>query len=299
MSYVLQMGYMGVEASDLDAWEHFAVDLLGLQLGHKEPGRSLAFRMDERVQRLIVEQGPADDIAFFGFECESEAKLNALVEHLRQSGDSIEEASPEQAARRCVDRLFITRDPEGTQVEFYIAPAVTDEPFRSKVLRSSFVTGEQGVGHCFMLAGENVQRTLDYYIGLLGFKLTDNIRQELRPGLYFDAKFLHCNNRHHTIGVAAMPSPKRAHHIMFQVESMDDVGYAYDRCLDGNASIEMTPGMHPNDRMYSFYVNTPSGFAVEFGWGGLEIDKETWSAKSFDCLSNWGHRQTQPKVVGH
>ena len=29
--------------------------------------------------------------------------------------------------------------------------------------------------------------------------------------------------------------------------------------------------MHPNDHMFSFYVRTPSGFSVEYGWGGLLI----------------------------
>ncbi|MFD0567797.1 hypothetical protein ACFQ2M_41870 [Kitasatospora saccharophila] len=34
--------------------------------------------------------------------------------------------------------------------------------------------------------------------------------------------------------------------------------------------------MHPNDHMFSFYVRTPSGFSVEYGWGGLLIDDATW-----------------------
>ena len=33
-----------------------------------------------------------------------------------------------------------------------------------------------------------------------------------------------------------------------------------------------TLGRHPNDRMFSFYAKTPSGFQFEFGWGGREVD---------------------------
>jgi len=52
----------------------------------------------------------------------------------------------------------------------------------------------------------------------------------------------------------------------------------------------MTLGGHPNDRMFSFYVKTPSGFAIEYGWGGLTIDdEETWVVRTYDKLDIWGH----------
>jgi hypothetical protein len=37
---------------------------------------------------------------------------------------------------------------------------------------------------------------------------------------------------------------------------MDDVGHAYDRCMDDRRQFEMTLGVHPNDQMFSFYVRT-------------------------------------------
>jgi hypothetical protein len=33
-------------------------------------------------------------------------------------------------------------------------------------------------------------------------------------------------------------------------------------------------GRHTNDHMTSFYVNTASGFFIEYGWGGRMIDPE-------------------------
>ena len=47
--------------------------------------------------------------------------------------------------------------------------------------------------------------------------------------------------------------------------------------------------MHPNDRMFSFYARTPSGFDVEFGWGGRKIDDATWKVDRYDRMSVWGH----------
>jgi hypothetical protein len=41
--------------------------------------------------------------------------------------------------------------------------------------------------------------------------------------------------------------------------------------------------------MVSFYVETPSGFALECGWGAREIDDATWEVTSYDRGDVWGH----------
>lgn len=289
MSAVNQLGYVGIVSTNLAAWERFAVDLLGMQVGRRSD-RQLTLRMDERMQRFIIDQGSEDDLSFSGFECATEGDLLALVDKLRGAGLAVEEAGAPQAAERAVARLFLTRDPDGNGVELYFGPVVSSQPFHSTVLRSRFVTGAQGLGHYFLIAKQDRQTTLDFYVGLLGFKLSDYIRQELAPGVVADAAFLHCNGRHHTMAAAVLPHPKRIHHLMVEVADMSDVGYAYDRCMDAKQPFEMTLGMHPNDHMFSFYVTTPAGFSIEFGWGGLQVDDATWSVKSFDRLSSWGHR---------
>src|SRR5262249_24898508 len=65
---------------------------------------------------------------------------------------------------------------------------------------------------------------------------------------------------------------------------------AYDRCLTAGIPIANTLGVHPNDRMFSFYARTPSGFDVEFGHGGRKIDDATWKVEQYDRASVWGHR---------
>jgi 2-hydroxy-6-oxo-6-(2'-aminophenyl)hexa-2,4-dienoate hydrolase len=57
MNDVIGLGYIGLAVSDLDWWERFGVDHLGLQLASREPGKRLTFRMDDHAQRVIVEPG--------------------------------------------------------------------------------------------------------------------------------------------------------------------------------------------------------------------------------------------------
>ena len=102
---------------------------------------------------------------------------------------------------------------------------------------------------------------------------------------------MHCNGRHHTIAFAAMPGPKRMHHFMIEANDRVDVGCAYDRVLKAGIPMELTLGMHPNDHMFSFYVKTPSGFAIEFGADGRVIEDEaSWEVVTYDRLSIWGHK---------
>jgi hypothetical protein len=70
---------------------------------------------------------------------------------------------------------------------------------------------------------------------------------------------------------------------------MDDVGFAHDRCVKAGFPVAMALGHHPNDHMFSFYVQTPSGFLIEYGYGGIVIDDQNWEVKSYSQLSDWGH----------
>jgi hypothetical protein len=87
--------------------------------------------------------------------------------------------------------------------------------------------------------------------------------------------------------------PKRIHHFMLEVASMDDVGLAFDRALRARVPIVMTLGRHPNDRMFSFYGKTPSGFEFECGWGARQVDDATWQPTTYDHISEWGHHPPQ------
>ena len=53
--------------------------------------------------------------------------------------------------------------------------------------------------------------------------------------------------------------------------------------------LSATLGQHLNDRMISFYMKTPSGFDLEYGYGGLQCDWERHNAFEFTRVSIWGH----------
>lgn len=289
MSFVHRLGYVGFEVSDLARWELFATEVLGMQVARKEEGRFVALRMDAHEQRLVLRKGDADDAAFFGWEVNSETELDALAARIAAAGIAVTAGDAATVQDRRVEKLYWCEDPDGNRVELYFGPKLTNAPFHSQVLTSTFVTGDHGMGHYFHVAKKDRQTSLDFYVGLLGLRYSDFIRQELAPGFVADAAFLHCNPRHHTMAIAFFPMiPKHLHHFMIEVASLEDLGRAYDRCRQLGFSLELSIGMHPNNKSLSFYVRSPSGFSFEMGWGGIVIE-EGWSVKSYDRLSAWGH----------
>lgn len=291
MAHVKELAYVVYQVSNLADWEHFGVSLLGMQLGEKVEN-GFALRTDAKAYRWLIEEGPADDLVVSGYEVENSDSLDALARALHNAGAPVTEGDSALAAARKVDRILITEDPIGNRVELVTGFQDADAPFESPGLLGAFVTGTGGAGHQVLIAHE-VSRGdyLKFYVDVLGFKISDFILEQIAPDAVADLVFLHCNPRHHTVAFGEIPSPKRMHHFMVEVTDIRDVGLAYDRCLDAKQPLEMTLGMHPNDHMFSFYVVTPSGFSVEYGWGGLLIDEDDkWEVETFDRMHSWGHR---------
>lgn len=288
MAAIARLGYLGFEVGNLDAWERFGVEILGLAVAERRADGGLALRMDDQAQRIVLHPGPRDDLIYAGFEVDDERSLDELGKALPAAGFPVTAAGDEVARARKVARVLQVTDPNGVPIELFHGPARAADPFRSALVPSGFVTGAEGLGHV-VFAAQAAQATERFYCDLLGMRLSDRIEAEMAPGFSLLITFLHANPRHHTVAFAAAPLPKRVHHFMLEVGAMDDVGHAYDRCLKAGVEIANTLGVHPNDRMFSFYARTPSGFDVEFGWGGRKIDDATWKVERYGRTSVWGH----------
>lgn len=299
MAEISNLAYVVFNASDLDAWEAFATGILGLQVGSRSE-QALYLRMDEREQRLILERGAADDISALGWEFDTSGELGAYVEALRERDVQVSEADDALRRARKVERLYYCVDPIGLRHEFSYGPqqAPLAAPFHSPLLvGGGFQTGELGVGHVFV-AAMNAEESVRFYTEQLGLRISDYIRDSHSiPGLAIDGVFMHARTgRHHSLATAAIPSAKKLNHLMIEVQALDDVGLAFDRVRAAQVPVIMEIGHHPNDRMLSFYMATPSGFGIEYGWGGVVIDDANWTVRNYSQLSDWGHRFALPPV---
>jgi 3,4-dihydroxy-9,10-secoandrosta-1,3,5(10)-triene-9,17-dione 4,5-dioxygenase len=304
MVAVKSLGYVVIEATDLGAWREFATSVLGAMPAASPDGNVLLVRIDDRPFRFWIQQGERDGFVAAGWEFASESDYRAALGRLRAAGRPVEEAGVMEARARQTYALARSSDPAGNGMELFFGRFYDYAPFVSPAGVSRFVTGDNGdmgMGHV-VLTAPNFDETHLFYKEVLGFGDSDLGRFYLAgggpedPGVGF--AFLHCNARHHSLALGQMPeSPNGAVHIMLEVGTLEDVGRAYDRVLKskGKVPLSATLGRHVNDKMTSFYMRTPGGFDIEYGWNGLIIDPETWIPTTSLGVSDWGHKWAHEK----
>ena len=283
---VTSLGYLGVTAPDVDAWRPFAEEVLGAEVVPPAPGEEgIALRIDERAWRIAVAPGEGG-LAYVGWEVPGADALDRIGRDLAAAGCAVEDDA-KRAAIREVAALLHTKDPAGNVLEFFYGARVPRRPFVSgRGVR--FVTGELGLGHV-VLGRPDTDDLVHFYRDVLGFRVSDTVA--IGP---ISLVFFHVNPRHHSLALAAIPgAPAGLGHFMLEVDDLDDVGRALDAVEAGAAPLTRTLGRHSNDHMVSFYVRSPSGFDVEYGWNGRAVDDATWTVSSYDAPSVWGHRSVR------
>ena len=188
------LGYIGIRAKALDDWASYGAGLLGLQ--RVDQSRStLAFRMDDRKQRVVVHADGGEGIGFFGWEVADAKALDALAAHLDNSGTNVAHGSRALADERHVADLIVLSDPVGNRLEFFHGAQTATEPFRPGRCISGFRTGPLGLGHVVLNVDgpDTLERLMAFYAATLGFHLTDYYSEP------FVARFLHVNPRHHSL----------------------------------------------------------------------------------------------------
>ncbi|HEY4856929.1 MAG TPA: VOC family protein, partial [Xanthobacteraceae bacterium] len=275
------LGYVGVHASSLEDWTSFSTRFLGMQLVDKADKR-IALRMDDRKQRILVNEDGGEGVAFFGWEAADAAALERCAARLEHAGVAVSRGSRALADARRVKDLIVLADPLGNRLEIFHGAESASDPFKPGRSISGFRTGPLGMGHA-VLHVKTINDVLPFYQDVLGFRLSDYM---VRP---FNAYFFHANPRHHSI--AFIETGRNAtHHLMVELFSLDDVGQCYDLALGEEGRIGVTLGRHINDEVTSFYSNSPSGFMVEYGWGGRVIDVDNWEPEEVTWgPSMWGH----------
>src|ERR1043166_7813179 len=192
---VVALGYVGLRAKDLSDWAKFGSDFLGMQRVDKTRG-TMAFRMDDRKQRVVIDADGGQGIGFFGWEVANAAAMDALATKLDAAGVKVARGSRALADERHVKDLIVFADPAGTRIEAFHGPEVASTPFRPGRNVSGFRTGPLGMGHV-VLHCEDIEQMTAFYEGLLGFRLSDYF---LRP---YPAGFFHCDRPHHSLALTA------------------------------------------------------------------------------------------------
>ncbi|WP_300679622.1 VOC family protein [Nocardioides sp.] len=286
---VRSLGYTILGCTDLDQWRVFGTEVLGLELV-EHTDTSVRFRMDEYGYRVQVELGAPAGVHTIGWSVLGADELTEVIAQVEKLGYEVTRhgvGSEHARARNVVDVASFT-DPDGITVELFYAAEQALTPFVSAVGTQFVANRELGLGHVFQLVSD-VDRYHELYRDALGFTLSDFIGP---------ATFYHCNPRHHSFAFVPTGNDDRNRaqgvgHIMMETTDIDGVGRAIDAMYEYGRTYgaveKATLGKHTNDKMISFYVETPSGTQIEYGTGGIVIDDATWVPTQYGSAHYWGH----------
>nr|BAH89443.1 2,3-dihydroxybiphenyl-1,2-dioxygenase [uncultured bacterium] len=284
------LSYLGIASPAYAEWAMFGEQVLGLERVHDGPDGAIRFRMDEAECRLSVHPSDKNDIAYVGWSVSGPRAAAALAAHISEAGVTVSEATREEAESRRVSGYYWFLDLAGFRHELSWGQWVSPMTFRPGRPMDGFSTGEQGMGHIVLLVPD-LEAADRFYREVMGFHSSDRI---VIDGT-IELLFYHVNGRHHSLAIGTLGGRTGAHHMMLEVRSLDDVGAAHDLCEAHGIPITSTIGRHTNDRMISFYLHTPSGLRIEYGYGGLEVD-DLWVPKAYSRSSLWGHRKQHTEL---
>jgi 3,4-dihydroxy-9,10-secoandrosta-1,3,5(10)-triene-9,17-dione 4,5-dioxygenase len=291
---IKELGYVLIGTPDLGKWRRYGTEVLGMADASGSEG-PLYLKMDTRDFRMAVIDTGKDEFYAAGWQVADEPALRQRRAEIESAGTAVTAGGEAERKLRKVRDFFWFRDPAGVRHEVFWGPVSAFKPFVSPVGVSGFVTENGGFGHV-VLASRNFDETLGFWRDVMGFAVSDEINFDMGPGrppvrIYF----MHCGNgRQHSLAIAELDDPTGVQHLMVEVKSVDDVGYALDRVTDSGTPLALSLGRHVNDNMLSFYMVTPAGFMLEYGYGATVMD---WSGHNvFESTkgSHWGHRPQMP-----
>jgi extradiol dioxygenase len=296
------LGYMGLESVECDIWEDLGPRIFGFGLAERGPQGSVYLRMDDRHHRIAVHPGEQDRMAYIGWEVANHNHLEEAATELAKSGVQVEAGTAEECALRHIEGMVHFLDPAGMRHEIFWGADERYKSFTPGRPHGGFVTGEQGLGHIVLIVpdGETSDSMHRFLVDTLGFKVTDVVHG---PGV--PVPFYHLNARHHSLAIVTVPGLCGLNHILVEVNDLDDVGRADDLVKErirthDDLVYRVSLGRHVTDSMMSFYVDTPSGFTLEYGWGGRQLEDEHTVTHTQLPAEIWGHNYLvaeQPRTV--
>lgn len=122
------------------------------------------------------------------------------------------------------------------------------------------------IGHVVLMVAD-LKRSVEFYTGVLGFKVSDIYGEDMMPG---GMVFMRCNTDHHgvaLVGGASGPENQRGlHHMAFEVGTLDEVFRARNHLRACGAKIIFEGRRRAGVQIAVEFLD-PDGHNLEIYWG--------------------------------
>ncbi len=171
---------------------------------------------------------------------------------------------------------------------------VNTETLRAAIQSSAPPFELRKIGHVVLMATD-LQRSIAFYTGVLGFKVSDIYGDDRMPG---GMVFMRLNPDHHGIAlVGGAPGPtqrREFHHMAFEVGSLDEVFRARKHLRDSGATIIFEGRRRAGVQIAVEFLD-PDGHNLEIYWGLDQIGTEGIARPAHE----WRGAQSLEEALAH
>lgn len=269
-----RIGHATFETPDLDRAIDYYMQINGLVLAEREPGRAfLASKLGQLVVQL--NEGSNAQCTGLSFEVAPDSDFGEMSRALVAEGIDHELSNDSIPGMGKVLKL---RDPKGTTIELF-----SEWSYLGKHHQVIGV-GPLKLGHVAFIV-DDAKKITDFYTKVLGFRVSDWVED------FFS--FLRCGPDHHTVNFLT-GQKTQMHHIAFEVKDFAHIQTACE--LFGQKSIPIIwgPLRHGPGHNVSTYHHNPDSHVVEFY---TELDQMKDEVLGYFEPRPWHHDTPQrPKV---
>ena len=203
-------------------------------------------------RRVLFGKGAAKTVEFMSFACRDREGFASLAARAESEGLPLE-----NVATPLFKDAFAVKDPCGNRIIFGLAEQ--DEP----------MTGIKGPLQHFNIRAQAVEEIEDFYVGKLGFMISDRVRN--KEGA-LTTSFMRSNHEHHTMGCFKNVNPSIDHHA-YETGEWIGIRDWCDNFAKHRVQTMWGPGRHgPGNNLFVF-ITDPDGNWIEIS-AELEVIKD-------------------------
>lgn len=290
---IVRLSHIELGVTDLEASKAFYVDMLGMIITEETEDTLYLRCLEERNHHsFILHQADEPIVYVMGYKVASEDDLDKLSQHLKSLN------LPMQWVERYAQgRTLRTQDPMGMPLEFYFSMEQIDRSLQ----RYAEYAGVQPMRidhfNCFT---PNVQASHDFYVGELGFRVTEYTEtDDERDQQDLWAVWMQRKGNVHDVALTNGKGP-RLHHAAIWVPSAMNIIHLCDVMATTGYldNMERGPGRHGISNAFFLYIRDLDGHRIEIYTSDyLTVDPDFepihWDLHDPQRQTLWGHPAPQ------
>ncbi|MGH8931214.1 MAG: catechol 2,3-dioxygenase [Egibacteraceae bacterium] len=277
---ILRLTHVEIRVPDLELCAAYYTEVLGLIEVAREPQRVFLKCWDEHEHHSVVlRHAPTYGLDHMAFKVHQADDLDYYERRLEAAGVAVKRLARGESAPGHGEAIRF-ETPSAHQVELVHGMERVGNllPLTNPPPRPMGLVGiaPPRLDHIFITA-EDVEETTRFFVGVLEFRLTEQI---LANDGYQLATWLERSHTPHDIAIVTGPN-RGLHHFAFWLDDWNDVRQAADTLAYHGVTIDVGPTRHGVTRGYTVYFFDPVGNRNEVFTGGYWVDPDfepiTWT----------------------